>query len=140
MSAEFWLGVVITLIVGIPGAYLIGIFANIHARKFDQFLERRKLLKWHKTKLQALMVFNRVKAFREGRRDKYPYYMILASASVSCAVVASTVIMVALFSVNFTFEFRMWPAPDLDDTQLGESSLSLELHRAQIPDRRVPSL
>ena len=33
-----------------------------------------------------------------------------------------------------------WPAPDLDDTQLGESSLSLELHRAQIPDRRVPSL
>jgi hypothetical protein len=34
----------------------------------------------------------------------------------------------------------IWPAPDLDDTQLGESSLSLELHRAQIPDRRVPSL
>jgi len=33
-----------------------------------------------------------------------------------------------------------WPAPGLDDTQLGESSLPLELHRAQIPDRRVPSL
>ena len=35
---------------------------------------------------------------------------------------------------------RLWPAPGLDDTQLGESSLPLELHRAQIPDRRVPSL
>ena len=34
----------------------------------------------------------------------------------------------------------VWPAPGLDDTQLGESSLPLELHRAQIPDRRVPSL
>jgi tRNA(Arg) A34 adenosine deaminase TadA len=33
-----------------------------------------------------------------------------------------------------------WPAPGLDDTQLGESRLPLELHRAQISDRRVPSL
>jgi len=33
----------------------------------------------------------------------------------------------------------LWPAPGLDDTQLSESSLPLELHRAQITDRRVPS-
>ena len=31
----------------------------------------------------------------------------------------------------------IWPAPGLDDTQLGKSSLPLELHRAQITDRRV---
>ena len=30
-----------------------------------------------------------------------------------------------------------WPAPGLDDTQLSESGLLLELHRAQITDRRV---
>jgi hypothetical protein len=41
---------------------------------------------------------------------------------------------------SFSEDNAPWPAPDLDDTQLGESSLSLELHRAQIPDRRVPSL
>jgi hypothetical protein len=41
---------------------------------------------------------------------------------------------------RFLEEIGIWPAPGLDDTQLGESSLSLELHRAQIPDRRVPSL
>ena len=41
---------------------------------------------------------------------------------------------------TFIAVVREWPAPGLDDTQLGESSLSLELHRAQIPDRRVPSL
>jgi hypothetical protein len=30
-----------------------------------------------------------------------------------------------------------WPAPGLDDTQLSKSSLHLELHRAQITDRRM---
>jgi hypothetical protein len=32
-----------------------------------------------------------------------------------------------------------WPAPGLDDTQVSKSSLPLELHRAQISDRRVPA-
>src|SRR5262245_45741917 len=31
----------------------------------------------------------------------------------------------------------VWPAPGLDDTQLSKSGLPLELHRAQITDRRV---
>jgi len=31
----------------------------------------------------------------------------------------------------------MWPAPGLDDTQLSKSGLPLELHRAQITDRRM---
>jgi patatin-like phospholipase len=45
------------------------------------------------------------------------------------------------FTVGRTvYTALIWPAPGLDDTQLGESSLPLELHRAQIPDRRVPSL
>jgi hypothetical protein len=30
-----------------------------------------------------------------------------------------------------------WPAPGLDDTQLSKSGLPLELHRAQITDRRM---
>ena len=32
---------------------------------------------------------------------------------------------------------EIWPAPGLDDTQLSKSGLPLELHRAQITDRRV---
>jgi hypothetical protein len=32
---------------------------------------------------------------------------------------------------------KIWPAPGLDDTQLSKSGLPLELHRAQITDRRV---
>src|SRR5262249_52460080 len=31
----------------------------------------------------------------------------------------------------------LWPAPGLDDTQLSKSGLPLELHRAQVTDRRV---
>src|SRR5262245_27748381 len=34
-------------------------------------------------------------------------------------------------------ESEEWPAPGLDDTQLSKSGLPLELHRAQITDRRV---
>src|SRR5262249_55712533 len=33
--------------------------------------------------------------------------------------------------------YSTWPAPGLDDTQLSKSGLPLELHRAQITDRRV---
>jgi hypothetical protein len=33
--------------------------------------------------------------------------------------------------------FDIWPAPGLDDTWLSKSGLPLELHRAQITDRRV---
>jgi hypothetical protein len=41
---EFWWGVVITLIVGIPGAYIMGVLAHMHTPRFVQFLERRRLL------------------------------------------------------------------------------------------------
>src|SRR5262245_51741474 len=40
--------------------------------------------------------------------------------------------LVLLLKVNLK-----WPAPGLDDTQLSKSGLPLELHRAQITDRRV---
>ena len=44
-------------------------------------------------------------------------------------------------SKNLTTEIKEkvngWPAPGLDDTQLSKSGLPLELHRAQITDRRM---
>ena len=40
---------------------------------------------------------------------------------------------------NFSPKMWNWPAPGFVDTRLSESSLLLELHRAQISNRRVPS-
>jgi hypothetical protein len=102
-----WFTLVIGIILGIPVAYVISILANMHTPKFVQFLDRRKLLKTHKTKKQALQVFKRIKAFREGTRDRYPFYMILASAAVSLTVVASTLSLVAFIGRDFSMEFRI---------------------------------
>src|SRR6476661_1263933 len=38
---------------------------------------------------------------------------------------------------KFRLDQFIWPAPGLDDTWLSKSGLPLELHRAQITDRRV---
>jgi hypothetical protein len=82
MGREFWFGVIITLIVGIPGGYLIGILANLHAPRLIEFLDRRKLFKTYKTKKQALRVFTRIKNFRSGKKDRYPFYIIVSAAGV----------------------------------------------------------
>lgn len=98
---QFWLGVIITVVVGLPGAYVIGILANMHTPRLVHFLESRKLLKTHKTRQQALRVFNRIKEFRDGTRDRYPFYILLASAAVVCAIIASTLILVTVFQNEF---------------------------------------
>ncbi len=106
MGREFWLGVIITLIVGIPGAYLIGILANLHTPRLIEFLDRRKLLKTHKTKKQALRVFNRIKSFRSGKRDRYPFYIIVSAAGVVSGVAASSIVVIAVLIPDLQWESR----------------------------------
>jgi hypothetical protein len=106
MDSQFWLGVIITVVVGLPGAYVIGILANMHTPRPVHFLESRKLLKTHKTRQQALRIFNRIKAFRDGTRDRYPFYILLASAAVVCGIIASTLFLSLSFRMN-----SLWPFP-----------------------------
>jgi CHASE2 domain-containing sensor protein len=101
MDSQFWLGVIVTVVVGVPGAYGIGILANMHTPRLVRFLESRKLLKKHKTRQQTLLVFNRIKAFRDGTRDRYPFYILLASAAVVCAIIASTLILITALHNEF---------------------------------------
>src|ERR1700730_11649622 len=100
-----WPTLVLGILLGIPVAYIIGIVAHMHAIRLGHFLENRKLLKKRKTRQQALVAFNRIKAFREGKRDKYPFYIILASVAVSFAITASTFVLIAGI-VNVSLEFR----------------------------------
>jgi uncharacterized membrane protein YhaH (DUF805 family) len=97
---EFWWGVVITLIVGIPVAYGIALLAHLHAPRLAHLLETRKLLKKHKTRQQALVVFNRIKDFREGKRDRYPFYMVLMGAAIISAILASTLLLIISIQVH----------------------------------------
>jgi len=89
-----WPTLVLGVLIGIPVTYIIAILAHMHAPKFVQYLEQRKLLKTHKTKQQALRLFNRIKAFREGTKDKYAYYILLASGGIMCAVAGSMLILI----------------------------------------------
>jgi uncharacterized membrane protein (DUF485 family) len=101
MQDEFWWGVIVTLIVGIPGAYAMAVLANMHTPRVVTFLESRKLLKRHKTRQQALQVFNRTKAFHDGTRDRYAFYILLASAALVCAIVSSTLTLIVVFQNEF---------------------------------------
>lgn len=107
LSHVDWPTLVLGILLGIPVAYVIGIVAHMHALRLGHFLDNRKLLRQHKTRQQALAVFNRIKAFREGKRDKYPFYMILASAAMSCMVTASTLVLIAFIRQALTLEFRV---------------------------------
>lgn len=100
------LGAGLGVLFSMPIAYLIGILSNVHAIRFMQFRDNRKLLKKAKTKQQALLIFNRIKAFKEGKRDRYPFYMILASSSVCCSVLAATLILIDVDRQDFSFEVR----------------------------------
>jgi hypothetical protein len=101
------LGAAIGAVLGSPLAYLIGILANVHAIRFMQFRDNRKLLKKAKTRQQALLIFQRIKAFKEGKRDRYPFYMILASSAVCCSILAATLILIVVIRQDFSFEIRM---------------------------------
>jgi hypothetical protein len=95
-----WPTLLVGIIIGIPISYVIGMVAILHAPRFVQFLDRRKLLRKTKTKKQALMVFTRIKSFREGTRDRYPFYIILASSAIMCALLASTLLLVLLIQAG----------------------------------------
>jgi hypothetical protein len=91
MDLSGWIGV-IALALAVP----LGVASHLLAIRFTSFLERRKLIKTHKTRQQALQGYERIKAFHEGRRDKYPYYMLLMGAAVLLGIAASTVVIVTV--------------------------------------------
>jgi hypothetical protein len=97
IDIALWIGVT-SLVLAIP----LSIASNLLTTRVISYLEKRKLIKARKTKEQALQAYNRIKAFREGTRDRYPYYILLGSSAALCAVASSTiVIVVVLISPSF---------------------------------------
>ena len=62
-----------------------------------RYLEKRKLLKTHRTREQDLAAYRSIEAFRNGGRDRYPAYIALAVISVISAIGSATcALLVAL--------------------------------------------
>jgi MFS family permease len=85
------------LILAIP----FSIVGNLLTRKVDAFLEKRKLVKTNRSKEQELANYKRVEAFKNGTRDRYPFYVLFAIAAVISAVGSATcLILLALQNWN----------------------------------------
>jgi uncharacterized membrane protein (DUF485 family) len=97
-----WVGLVLTLILGLPGAYIMGVLGNLHTPRWSQYLQSRNLLKTHKSKQKALLVFNRIKDFHEGKRDKYPFYILLASGAIISTTLGYILILLVLIENHGT--------------------------------------
>jgi hypothetical protein len=108
-----WPTLLVGVLLGIPITYGIGIVAILHAPRFTQFLDRRKLLKRTKTKKQALVVFNRIKSFHDGTSDRYPYYIILASCAIICSMLALTLWL------TLALQIRSLPSTSFGDVIVG---------------------
>jgi hypothetical protein len=104
MSREdigFWVGI-IGLVLAVPLGVAANLLTSLLTPRLVSYLEKRRLIKAGKTRRQALLVYNRIRAFQEGRRDRYVFYILLASSSVLLAIASSTlVIVIVLISPQF---------------------------------------
>ena len=98
MDLGTWIGIV-GLVLAIP----LGIATNLLTTRVVAYLEKRKILKSHRSKAQDLAAYKRIEAFKNGTRDKYPYYILLAAGSVTCGMVSATCVILAALKIGSDF-------------------------------------
>jgi hypothetical protein len=97
MDISAWIGVV-TLLLAVP----LGVISALLTPRVVSYLERRKLIKTHRTRQQELAIYQRVEAFKNGTRDRYPFYISLAVAAVISSVgLAICILLLALKYLDF---------------------------------------
>jgi hypothetical protein len=98
----FWLGIS-ALVLAIP----LGVITNLLTPRVMTFLERRKLIKTHKTRRQALESYDRMRAFHEGRKDKYAFYILSGSCAVISAMATSMIVILLILADIPTLDAKM---------------------------------
>jgi hypothetical protein len=102
VGAGDWIGI-IGLVLAVP----LGVATNLLTPRVVSWLEKRKLIKTHKSRQQALRTYNLIRSFHEGKQDKYPHYLMFASVAVMCAQ-ASTMLVILLLLYDLpSFEAKM---------------------------------
>jgi len=99
IDAALWVSV-IGIVVGVALAIPLAVAANLLTPRVGSYLEKRKLIRAGKTRKQALLEYNRIRAFREGRKDKYAHYFVLAGFSVLFASLFSSFIVIAALGTS----------------------------------------
>jgi hypothetical protein len=97
------------IILSIP----LAIAANLLTRKVDAFLDKRRLTKTNRSKEQELANYKRVEDFKYGARDRYPFYILLATGAVISALGSASCLMLVIlkyWDVDFpSFPFVLAP-------------------------------
>jgi hypothetical protein len=108
LELNFWLG----LALSIP----LSILANVFTPKLLSYLERRKILKTHRTRSKEKEMVERAREFKSGKRDKYAYYFLCALGSIFFMIVGSSVTLVLLLT-----------SPNLDNLLIGVAVIAASL-------------
>jgi hypothetical protein len=85
-TAKDWIILTLGLFGGVVGSVLAGFLTPA----ISGLISTRKSKSLHKRKMQEWQQYTRVKNFKEGKQDKYVYYLLEAIASIWCAIVAAT--------------------------------------------------
>jgi hypothetical protein len=104
-DTSFWLGVAVAIPLSIVGS----IVGNRLTRNVDAYLEKRKLIKSNRSKEQEIANYKRVEAFKNGTRDRYPYYILLATAAMISAVGSATCLVLVILKYWDVFNFPDFP-------------------------------
>jgi hypothetical protein len=96
---------IVALVLSVP----LGIASNLLALRFLAYLEKRKLIKSNRSKEQEIANYKRVEAFKNGTRDRYPYYILIATAAVISAVGSATCLVLVILKYWNGFDFPDFP-------------------------------
>jgi hypothetical protein len=94
-----WLGIAF-FVLSIP----MGMVTIMLTPRFVAYLDKRKLIKSHRTKAQDVAGYRGIEAFKNGSRDRYASYIGLAVLSVLCAIGGATTVLL--------WELKPWD-PDI---------------------------
>lgn len=114
-DTSFWLGVAVAIPLSIVGT----IAGNRLMPSVDAFFEKRKLTKFRRSKEQELANYKHIEAFRNGTRDKYPFYILLATSAVICAIGLASCLVLFFIKYNFLpLVVKYYGLPDLPNPLL----------------------
>jgi hypothetical protein len=88
VDISIWLGIAFFLL-SIP----MGIATNMLTPRFVAYLEKRKLIKFNRSREQDIAAYRSVEAFKNGSRDKYASYIAMSALSVIFAIGGATCVL-----------------------------------------------
>lgn len=92
----FWITLAINAVVTLVLGVVAILITPVTVRRMISLLERRRTSRSLKQKTQELADYRRIKAFHEGKKDRYFFYVYVGTISIGFAVMAATCFIVTV--------------------------------------------